>query len=231
MKLPCEMIRDLLPLYHDGVCSEVSSVLVKEHLTDCEDCQRVLKNIDSEIEVPKMEKNAAKGLLSVKKAWKKGIKRACLKGFCIAALIFAVVTGCLLALTQWRCLPVSAYGMEVAEIYQLEDGRILYRLNIPENAWCREYKFEDHDGKNYKIPVRAVIELNEKEGWPSTLREYQMIDAGESNAWRQSMGDSVITQWYIGSPGDAILIYEEGMRLEPAPAELEARYGYHPDAG
>lgn len=228
MKLPCEMIRDLLPLYHDGVCSQVSSVLVREHLTDCEDCRRVLKHIDSEIEVPKMEKNTARGLVSVQKAWKKSIKRACLKGVCAAVLIFAVVIGCLLALTQWSWLPVTTYGMEVAEIYRLEDGRILYRLDVPEDAWCREYKFEDHDGKNYKIPVRAIIELNEKVGWPSTLGEYQLIDAEESNTWRQNRGEPVITQWYVGHPDDAILIYEEGMHLEPAPAELEAVYGYHP---
>lgn len=30
--LPCELIQDILPLYHDGVCSEVSRKLVDSHL-------------------------------------------------------------------------------------------------------------------------------------------------------------------------------------------------------
>ena len=40
MKLPCEMIQDLLPLYHDGVCSEVSKTVVQEHLKGCESCAK-----------------------------------------------------------------------------------------------------------------------------------------------------------------------------------------------
>lgn len=39
MKYPCKLIRDLLPLYHDGVCSEESSAAVEAHLADCEECQ------------------------------------------------------------------------------------------------------------------------------------------------------------------------------------------------
>lgn len=38
MKYPCNVIRDLLPLYHDGVCSAESTELVKAHLADCPDC-------------------------------------------------------------------------------------------------------------------------------------------------------------------------------------------------
>ncbi len=36
----CEIVRDLLPLYIDDACSASSSELVREHLLDCEDCQR-----------------------------------------------------------------------------------------------------------------------------------------------------------------------------------------------
>ena len=57
-----------------------------------------------------------------------------------------------------------------------------------------------------------------------------MIDVGENNAWRSAQGLPPITKWYIGSPnvGSALLIYEEGMTLESAPAELEERYGIEP---
>ena len=33
--MKCEVIRDLLPLYSDGVCSEESRRLTEEHLAQC----------------------------------------------------------------------------------------------------------------------------------------------------------------------------------------------------
>lgn len=38
MKLPCEIVRDLLPLYQDGLCSPGSRQAVEEHLKQCPDC-------------------------------------------------------------------------------------------------------------------------------------------------------------------------------------------------
>ena len=39
MKYPCDLIRDLLPLYQDGVCSEESRAAVEEHLRECPSCR------------------------------------------------------------------------------------------------------------------------------------------------------------------------------------------------
>ena len=38
MKTDCEIIRDLLPLYVDDICSEKSRDLVDEHLRECAEC-------------------------------------------------------------------------------------------------------------------------------------------------------------------------------------------------
>ncbi len=37
---PCEMIQDLLPLYHDGVCSKESEKIIKAHLSKCDACKQ-----------------------------------------------------------------------------------------------------------------------------------------------------------------------------------------------
>lgn len=51
-KLPCDVVQDLLPLYVDGVCSADSRQLVDAHLAECDDCRRVLANLqESETEV------------------------------------------------------------------------------------------------------------------------------------------------------------------------------------
>ena len=49
MKHNCEVVRDLLPLYHDGVCSKKSREMVEEHITECEACKKELEEIKKEL--------------------------------------------------------------------------------------------------------------------------------------------------------------------------------------
>ncbi|MGM9940690.1 MAG: zf-HC2 domain-containing protein [Bulleidia sp.] len=51
MKMQCEVIQDLLPLYVDGVCSETSRQLVEEHLKDCKQCQDCLNTLRSDSQI------------------------------------------------------------------------------------------------------------------------------------------------------------------------------------
>ena len=39
MKLPCELIRDLLPLYAEHLTSPETGQLIEEHLQSCPACQ------------------------------------------------------------------------------------------------------------------------------------------------------------------------------------------------
>ena len=45
MKIDCEVIRDLLPLYADDACSQESRKMVDEHLAECSACSRQLEQI------------------------------------------------------------------------------------------------------------------------------------------------------------------------------------------
>lgn len=47
MSYQCKLIQDLLPLYHDGVCSDESREIIEEHLTNCAECSGILKEIRS----------------------------------------------------------------------------------------------------------------------------------------------------------------------------------------
>lgn len=49
MKIDCNIIRDLLPLYTEGLASEKSRIAVEEHLKDCEECRAIYR----EMRVPK----------------------------------------------------------------------------------------------------------------------------------------------------------------------------------
>jgi len=47
MKIPCDVAADLLPLYHDGVCSQSTKKLIEEHLKECEACRIMLGKISN----------------------------------------------------------------------------------------------------------------------------------------------------------------------------------------
>ena len=43
----CNIVKDLIPLYIDGCCSEESEKIVKEHIRDCDDCKKLLEDMKS----------------------------------------------------------------------------------------------------------------------------------------------------------------------------------------
>ena len=51
MTMQCEVIRDLLPLYQDELCSPVTAELVRQHLAECPDCARAAEWMRSQVHV------------------------------------------------------------------------------------------------------------------------------------------------------------------------------------
>lgn len=47
--IDCNVIRDLLPLYIDNVCSKESAQLVKEHLSACDKCRSVHASMTTDV--------------------------------------------------------------------------------------------------------------------------------------------------------------------------------------
>lgn len=47
MKIACGIIRDLLPLYVDGICSAESSSLLEGHLAECERCRQLREQMSA----------------------------------------------------------------------------------------------------------------------------------------------------------------------------------------
>ena len=55
----CDVVKDLLPLYIDGCCSEESERTVKEHLEGCDDCKKVFEDMKTPINMEKVQKSRA----------------------------------------------------------------------------------------------------------------------------------------------------------------------------
>ena len=52
MKITCNIIRDLLPLYAEDLVSEDTRVMVDEHLRECEDCTKQFGIIKKAAQIP-----------------------------------------------------------------------------------------------------------------------------------------------------------------------------------
>ena len=65
-RIPCNVTKDLLPLYVDDVCSEESKAMVEEHLAGCEKCQSYYDALKEGIPEEKIEEEK-EGLLSEEK--------------------------------------------------------------------------------------------------------------------------------------------------------------------
>ena len=48
--MKCEMIRDLLPLYIDGLTSKESNQEIEKHLKNCEECQKYYQEMTGGID-------------------------------------------------------------------------------------------------------------------------------------------------------------------------------------
>ncbi len=89
MKVPCEVVKDLLPLYCDGVCSQESKSLVEEHLEKCEACREEYQKLrEDEMALAQAgeEEKRLEALRQVKK--KLRIKRAVAAA--LAVVVFAI---------------------------------------------------------------------------------------------------------------------------------------------
>jgi len=93
MNLPCEVIRDLLPLYHDGVCSAQSRALVDAHLSGCPACREELARMETELAGPGLHDDAP--IREIARSWKKSRMTAFLKGALLISALAAA--GCAIA--------------------------------------------------------------------------------------------------------------------------------------
>lgn len=226
----CGIILDLLPLYHDGVCSPESRAEVEAHLKTCPGCRAALATMDAllpEERTPQPDDAAA--VRSLSRAWEKGKRRAWWKGALIAAAVCAVLAGLWTAATQLFVFPVDPEKIEITDVRQLSDGRILYHFKIDDdrNLWLLQFEFQEEDGMGVLRYVPSRAWYTEKRQGPSLADSDQYLDLGEMNAWARADGmDQEITQVWYGQGEDAVLLWEEGMDLPAASAADEAEWSY-----
>jgi len=93
MKISCEIIQDLLPLYFDGVCSEKSIAAIEDHIQTCPHCKSDLEIAEMTLPIEERETNLkeAEDIKELSKKWKEGMRVSLLRGFFSAIIMIAIL--------------------------------------------------------------------------------------------------------------------------------------------
>lgn len=149
MKYPCNLIRDILPLYYDGVVSKESEQAVEEHFGECEDCKSYYKKMcETDIlEVVSFDEEITKKMADSYKEVAKTISKRVIKTILkYIVIIVVVMIGVVFGLWIWVAsfLEKSAEDTwethyDVSEYGMLDDGRNLleFSQNLSD-VWPKE---------------------------------------------------------------------------------------------
>lgn len=118
MIVTCEVIRDLLPLYAEGLASGSSKKLVEEHLAQCEDCRGALEELKKPPLVPAEE--PAMGNVRREIA-----KRRWLAVGCAVLLLCAI--GC--GLLNWLTRPIYLDESVITAVTPNGDGTVTISMD------------------------------------------------------------------------------------------------------
>ena len=221
----CNIVQDLLPLYHDGVCSAESRGLVEEHLTGCEACRRVLADMDAPLPAAaeKQAENDAAVVEKIAREWRRLWRRALLTGTVVVLVL------CLGGFAFWYSVTQCAVPMDSGDYAYLntcvlESGEICVDVGL--NRACRNcmyYETDESGGVHLCIlrpPLRLNIFLNAYE----KMFPFDLVAA----RWKFDPRDFSSVEpenVYFGVGEDSILLWsKEAGYAVPAATETEEAF-------
>ena len=151
--IPCELIRDLLPLYVDGLTSEVSNREIKEHLETCGSCrdryERMKREMEGEETAARTEKTREIDYL--KKVRRRGLQKIFLTA---AGILAAVALGIFVKLFVIG-FPVDSYMITYTDVYEdtVHFGGVFYG-----SAECySRYRLVEQEDGTQKLVIYGTL--------------------------------------------------------------------------
>lgn len=143
MKTHCNIIRDLLPLVIDDVCSAESKKMVDEHIKSCPSCRLTLEQMQSDFEIIPVNNGETDIARAASRAWKRTKGKSLLKGIGICILALCLIYGMFI-------FPYTKLGMELT-VSIFEEQLTATALNAIENGQEKEI---------FSYKIRPIIESN-----------------------------------------------------------------------
>lgn len=250
MKTPCEIIRDLLPLYKDDVCSKESRMLVDEHLKECEPCRDYYKKMNTDLPPitesaePEGKKKITDEILVLKQIKQRITLRTVIAVFLAIVLVTVVYT-------VWNTLDyeeqmalrfkilddrVSVDDIKVEELYLLDNGDVYVSLSTEAPVRIYTYELSELD---YPYAEGNVDTFTFNRKWldfsnlffgsysrasftvPSTLFYLEDHENSEGAVNHSIASRKRTGVYYEGKHGERLTIWKEGDPIDNAPPEIE----------
>ena len=176
MKLPCAVVRDLLPLYAEKLAEEETQRLVDEHLEGCAECRRRLAEMDTDTA---SRVDSTKPLIALKKEINRRRRYAAM----LAALcVFVAVYTWFYHASEWKPVPwedglIEVTGVEerpYEEVYgetfpgKAHDATVeALVIQVVNRVGTEESMFRDEDGTE-----TVLLQFRASSGVGSFARDY-----------------------------------------------------------
>lgn len=193
MKISCDVIRDLLPLYVENMLSNDSVSMVKDHLVQCEQCKIYLKDMESGAPIPANSDDSP--LLKIKSTlWKKRVQTMLFSTF-IAIIIFVI------SMLYLTAPDYHYYGDESVKIHEVENGILLAKFSDKVYGYDID-KYEKEDGTGYVYSITTWDSL-----WNSKIKK-----SNKDSIILNPNGEKVVSVYFYQAYGDEDkLMYGENL--------------------
>lgn len=189
MKVTCNIIRDVLPLYVENMVSDDTSLMIEEHIEGCQDCTNYLNEIKTSSNPP-IDTDISP-LLKIKSTLrKKKIKTA------IMSIMLSIIIGVILIafLTAPEYIPYSEKSVVISEI---EDGTVLAIFTDQVSGFnINSYPTDDNTGYIYHITT-----------WDNIWNQRINVSRGNNTVLNTNDENVVAVYYYQTNLEDDILIY------------------------
>lgn len=189
MKVTCNVIKDILPLYMENMLSDDSCKIVEEHLEQCQECKLYLEEMRTFTKVP-VDTNTSP-FLKIKSTLRKKKMLTAVFSMMFSIIVFVVTMA---FLTAPEYIPFSEGSVTIKEIgngsvlAEFEDTVYGYDIN--------KYPTDDNTGNVYHITT-----WNSQ--WNRTIKK-----SNAKNTVLNPNGEEVVSVYYYETDGsEDVLMY------------------------
>lgn len=189
MKISCNMIRDILPLYVEDMASQDTRDLVEEHIASCENCKKRLEEMRT-FEEPPVDTDIAP-LRNIQNTLRKKKLQTIILSVMVT-LVFAVVTIAYLTTPAY-----ISYNENAVSIIEKDDGTVLLNFSEEVSGYnVNQYPAADNSGYVYDITTWETI-------WQQKINKNNL-----ENTVLNPNGETVASIYYYNTDGNEnTLIY------------------------
>ena len=214
-KLECEVVKDLLPLYKDKLCSDVTAELVDQHLGGCQGCRDEYDAISKELQMD------GKVQVDAKDSFKKFVKKVNRKRMIniLVGIVLAVIIGLggpkLYTAIMYDCSVVIPFDdITISDMYMTKEGYV--RVHLVVEDYIVTAMRSPSDASNLTLFRRHVMPEMTSKFTEKMMKEQTLNDVWIS--WDSKQGDllygnSMTTT--IWSTSDELAVQEDSPAYTP----------------